>query len=226
MKKIFPQTFIILLALIIYSCAAPIELTSTWKNKDAQAKASPRIMVFVRAKTLANRKNVEDFFVAKLTKMGYKAIPSLDIIKAETAIPDSVTLVNILRENKIDLLLANKLVDVKKKEKYIDAVQSTVPNSVYATPYGPYGVGFGYNSYYSTFYSGYRMEYDTKETPGYSVVTDLEVIIESRMYDVTKPELVWFGQSKSYTEDPSEKLFKEFAKIVVDDIVKKNLIIK
>ena len=67
--------------------------------------------------------------------------------------------------------------------------------------------------------------YETKITPGYTV-TDVEVIIESRLYNVDKPELLWLGQSKSYTKEPSAELFSKFSKLVVDDINKNNLLIK
>jgi hypothetical protein len=52
------------------------------------------------------------------------------------------------------------------------------------------------------------------------------VLIESNLYDVTSTELLWIGQTKSYTKEPSAELFDAFAKMVVGDMVKNNLLHK
>jgi hypothetical protein len=54
----------------------------------------------------------------------------------------------------------------------------------------------------------------------------VEVLIESNLYDVATTNLLWLGQSKSLTGDPSPELFKAFARNVVNDIKANNLLQK
>ncbi|HMT28147.1 MAG TPA: hypothetical protein PKD91_02590 [Bacteroidia bacterium] len=211
--------------IVVASCSTQIQLTSSWTNKNAKVKSSPKIMVMVYGKDLANRQLVENYVVAELQKKGQTAIAALDVFKPEAQNYDSATMVSMLRQNNIDMLLTNAVVNVTEKERYIPGTTEQVPVGSYATPYNPnYYQGYYYNNYYSSNYY-YQTIYETRSTPGYTV-TDVEVIIESKLYDVNTPELLWFGQSKSYTKEPSTALFNEFARMVVADISKNNLLVK
>ncbi len=212
--------------LSLSSCAPQIELTSSWTNKQAKVKPAPLVMAMVLAKDLNNRQVIEAYMVSEFKKGGDQALAALDLLKPSEKY-DSASLVKILRDNKIDMLLISSIAKVTEKERYVPGTTEQVPVGTYATPYNPY-----YYSDYSNYYSYYNYQstyyqtvYETRETPGYTVV-DVEVIIESKLFDVTNAELLWFGQSKSYTKEPSTELFSTFAKIVVDDIRKNNLLKK
>ncbi len=219
--------FLTLIAALFSSCAPQIELTSSWSNKTAKVKSQPKVMVMVMGKDLNNRMVVENDIVALMKAGGHNAIAALDVFKPDVQKYDSATMVNLLRQNNVDMLLTNAVTNVTEKERYVPGTTEQVPVGTYATPYNPY-----YNSYYNNYYNyynysslNYQTIYETRETPGYTV-TDVEVIIESRLFDVNAPDLLWFGQSKSYTKEPSTELFHAFAKLVVDDIHKHNLLIK
>ncbi len=225
--KIRQLVFLFIVAIFISSCAEPIVLTSSWSNKTATVKSSPKIMVMVLGKDLNNRMVVENDIVALMKAGGHNAIAALDVFKPDVQKYDSATMVNLLRQNNVDMLLTNAITNVTEKERYVPGTTEQVPVGTYATPYNPY-----YNSYYGNYYNyynysalNYQTIYETRETPGYTV-TDVEVIIESRLFDVNTPDLLWFGQSKSYTKEPSTELFNAFAKLVVDDINKHNLLRK
>lgn len=220
--------------LFLNSCAPQIELTSSWANKTAKVKSAPMVMVMVIGKDLASRKNVEDYIVAELVKGGHKAIASLNVFKPEVQKYDSATMVSLLRQNNIDMLLTNGVVNVSEQERYVPGTTERVAVGTYATPNNPNyngyynGVNNGYNQYnnnYYNSYNNYQTVYEERTTPGYTVV-DVEVLIESNLYDVATPELLWFGQSKSYTKEPSTELFNEFARMIVADITKNNLLVK
>src|SRR3954467_7208735 len=102
-----------LCAFLITSCAAPIELTTSWSNKTAKVKKSPKVMVMALGKNLANRQSAEAFIVSELEKNGYTAIQSLDVFKPDIKQYDSLTMVNMLRQNNVDMLLTNAVVDIK-----------------------------------------------------------------------------------------------------------------
>ena len=213
------------------SCAPQVELTSSWTNKQAAVKSSPKIMVMVLGSNLSNRQWIEKDIVTELTKLGHQAVGSLDVFSPDIQKYDSTTMVTMLRNNNIDMLLTNAVVNITETEKYVPGTTEQVPVGTYATPYNPYYsqnyyYNNGYNNYYG-YYNNYSYQtvYETRTTEGYTYV-DVEVIIESKLYDVSKPELLWFGQSKSYSKDPSSELFSSFARLVVNDLSKNNLLRK
>lgn len=223
--------FAILAAVLLNSCSPPIALTSSWTNKTAKPKPSPLVMVMVIGKDLAARQALESYMVTDLKKLGHNAIASLDVFKPDVQKVDSASMVNMLRQNKVDMLLTNAVVNITESERYVPGTTQQVAVGTYATPYNPnysnYNGGYNvgqYNNYYN-YYNNYQTVYETQTTPGYTV-TDVEVLIESNLYDVSKPELLWYGQSKSYTKEPTVELFKEFSNLVITDINKSNLLLK
>ena len=210
--------FILLLA----ACSPPIDLTTSWANKKAAVKKSPKIMVMALGKSLANRQSVENEIVNQMKAAGHNAIAALDVLNPTVQKYDSVTFVNLLRDNHFDMLLTNAVVDVKETERYIPGTTESVPVASYPVESYPY-YGGGYYNYYNYRTMYYQTVYETHTTPG-STVVDVEVLIESSLYDVASTELLWIGQSKSLTADPSPELFKAFAKLVVNDITANNLL--
>src|SRR6187399_2615876 len=84
MKTASLKTFnvIALLSIVLMaftSCAPQIELTSSWTNKQAEVKSSPKIMVMVLGSNLSNRQWVEKDVITELTKLGHTAVASLDV---------------------------------------------------------------------------------------------------------------------------------------------------
>lgn len=218
------QTLLFLVTISIVSCAPPVELTSSWSNKTAQVKKSPKIMVMALGNNLSNRTVAESYIVAELNKGGNNAIASLDVFKPDIQKYDSASMVNLLRKNGIDMLLTNAVVDVKETQRYVEGTTETVPVGSMAIENYPY-YNNGYYNYYDARTTYYRTVYETRTTPGYTV-TDVEVLIESNLYDVATTELLWVGQSKAFSKEPSNELFKTFAKVVVEDITKNNLLQK
>jgi len=120
--------------------------------------------------------------------------------------------------------LTNAVIDVKETQRYIPGTSESVPVGTIPVETYPY-YNSGYYNYYNSRATYYQTIYETQTTPGYTV-TDIEVLIESNLYDVATSELLWVGQSKSYTNEPSDDLFHAFAKNVVGDITKNNLLQK
>ena len=225
-QKLQLFTLALITLILLYSCAASqIELTSSRANKNTTVKKSPLVMVMVMGKSVDNRKTIESDMVARLKKKGIKAVGSLEVFQPEVQKYDSAAMVSLLRENKIDMLLINAVLSVTEKERYIPGGSQEVQVSQNATPYSSAGYQVGYYGNYYGFYNNYEAMTEKRFIPG-QTVTDVTVLIESRLFDVAKAELLWNGQSKTFTKEPSVDLFKEFSKIVIDDITKNNLLLK
>ena len=215
--------------LLIISCSPQIMLTSSWTNRQAKVKSSPVIMVMVLGKAnSATRQNVENKMVALLKKDGYKAVPASDLFPQGAVKRDSAELVNILRSNNIDLFLTNAVISRTENERFIPgAIQGSdivVPGGGIITPgYAYNSIYFGYNNYYN--YSNSYQTIEAPQTPG-TTVTDVHIVIESNLYEVATPELIWHGLSTSYTKEPTTSEIKTFSKEVISDIMKNNLLVK
>jgi uncharacterized secreted protein with C-terminal beta-propeller domain len=108
--------------------------------------------------------------------------------------------------------LTNAVVNITENERFIPgAIQGESAQLVYSGNY------FNY-------YDNYR----TKEAPPVqgTTVTDVKVKIESRLFEVATPQLIWHGQSMMYTKEPSKKLINAFSKMAVDDIMKNKLLVR
>ena len=237
MKKVFkykiqPAALLSVILLLMASCASQVKLTSSWTNKQAKVKSAPVIMVLVMGQTNSTmRRDIENNIVARLNKKGYKAIPGSDLIQPGLVKHDSAELVSIMRKNNIDMLLTSAVVSRTENERFIPgAIQAkdiVVPSGGAATPYYQYyGASVGYNSYYNYYNanSSYQI-IDAPKTPG-TTVTDVFIVIESNLYDVAAPELIWRGQSSSTTKEPATGDINSFSREVIDDIIKNNLLVK
>jgi hypothetical protein len=230
--KIQAATLLSALLLLMTSCSPQIRLTSSWANKQANVKKAPVIMVLVLGKANSSiRQDIENNMVARLKKEGYKAVPASGIIQPGVVKHDSAELVSILRKNNIDMLLTNAVVSRTENERFIPgAIQGSdivVPAGGAANAYNPYnGAYLGYNSYYSYYNTNNSYQViEAPKTPG-TTVTDVYIVIESNLYNVAKPELIWHGQTTSYTKQPTSGEIKSFSKEVIGDITKNKLLIK
>jgi len=231
---IYPGIHLALLSIVLIlfsSCASPIKLTSSWGNKQAEVKKEPLIMVMVLGKpNSAMRSEIENNIVGRLEKEGFKAVPASGIFQPGVK-HDSAELVSTLRKNNIDMLLTSAVVSRTENERFIPgAVQGAdiiVPGGgAAAVNNGYYYGGFGYNSYYN--YYNVNNSYqviDAPKTPG-TTVTDVHIVIESNLYIVSAPQLIWTGHSTSTTKDPTAGEVSGFSKEVISDIKKYNLLLK
>jgi hypothetical protein len=237
MKKLIgyvipPAALLSAALLLITSCSPQIMLTSSWANRQANVKHAPVLMVLVLGKANSSiRKDVESNMVARLKKEGYTAVPASDIIQPGVVKHDSAELVNILRKNNIDMLLTSAVVSRTENERFFPAaIQGTdiaVPASGAASVYNQFnGFYIGYNNYYNYYNSNNSYQIiEAPKTPG-TTVTDVFIVIESNLYNVATPELIWHGQTTSHTKQPTSGEIKSFSRDVINDIVKNKLLVK
>jgi hypothetical protein len=220
--------------ILISSCASQIKLTSTWANKEAIVKKSPVILVMVLGKpNSAARQDIENKIVARLTKDGYKAIPGSTIFQPGPAKRDSAEVVNTLRKNNIDMLLTNAVISRTEEQRFIPGtVQGSdivVPSSGAAAASGYYNGVTVYNNYYNyyNYYNAYSSAsvIEAPKAMG-TTVTDVSIVIQSNLYEVATPKLIWTGLSTSSTKDPTPGEISTFSKLVIGDIKKNNLLLK
>ena len=211
-------------ALLLTSCAPSVELTTSWTNQQAKAKSDPKIMIMSIGKSLANKTTSENTMVQQFTKAGHNTVAALNFFNPNVQKIDSLAMVKVLQDNHIDLLLTNAVVNVIERERYVPG--STYSTPVYSAPIPTYPYAFGgYYGYYGYRSAYYGTMYETHTTEGYTT-TEVEVLIESNLYDVTTGNLLWVGQSKSFTKEPTQTIFDDFSKNILNDLHKNHLLTK
>jgi hypothetical protein len=222
-KLMLVEVAIVAILFILTSCTTSMELATSWKKPNVTVKTTPKIAVLAVGKNLANKQKTENEMVAELKKKGQNAIAAMDILNPGVKY-DSTTVLNILRSNNVDYVLTNAVVSKKESERYVPGETYTTPVST-STPYSYYP---SYNSSFYYYY-GYQTAYyntttyETHTTEGYTVV-DIEVLIESSLYDVNTGSMIWMAHSKAFTDQYDDYMFVDFAKIIVKDLIDKQLI--
>jgi hypothetical protein len=190
----------------ISGCEPSIELTGTWHDQNAGTKKFNKIVVMAIGKNLSNRKLGEDNLVTKLNSRGFNAVGSLTFLPPDFQQLDSATIETSLKKNGVDAAITVRVVSKSESQRY-------VPGTTYAA---------GYPGYYGH-WGGYYSNYGYYSSPGYTV-TDVEVLLETNLYDLSDNRLLWVGQSKAFTNTPTEELAEQYAHDVVNDLVNKKVI--
>jgi len=113
----------------------------------------------------------------------------------------------LLLDKQFDGVLTVRVLNVNEHDRW-------EPGSLY---YGPVG-------FYRGFYGYYYRAWGYYSSPGY-IVTDVEVLLESNLYKVNTGELLWSGQSKAFSRNPTPEMASRYAKNIVNDMIAKRVII-
>lgn len=199
-------------AVLLSLACSTSRLTTSWKAENFVPRKYNKVMILglIREADRSIQENMENHFVGDLRELGYNAVSSLaeygpkafDKMEEEAAIDK-------LKSSGVDAVITIVLLDKKKESKY-------VPGNMYYSPYGYY-----YNRFWG--YRGvlYRRIYE----PGY-YVTDTRYFWESNLYDMSTQQLLYSAQTQSFDPSSSASLGHEYGKMIVQDMVKKNVLIK
>jgi hypothetical protein len=193
--------------LFISACGPSVKLTASWADKQVPQVKFTNILVMSIGKDLAKRKMGEDAICKELRGYGYNAATSLDELGPGFAgRNDSVAMQRTLLDKGFDGVLTIRVLNVNEHDRW-------VPNGVY---YGPV-------KYYQGFYGYYYRAWGYYTNPGYRVV-DVEVLLESNLYEVVTGRLRWSGQSKAFTRNPTHAMADRYARNIVEDLIDKKVL--
>lgn len=190
------------------SCGPSVQLTASWKNNNVQSAPFSKILVMAIGKDLEKRRMGEDNMKLELNKHGLTVATSLDEFGPDfSKMNDSAGMRGILLDKQFDAVLTVRVLNVDEHDRWI-------PGDVY---YGPLGFYRGFYGYYFRVWGYYKQ-------PGY-LITDVEVLLESNLYKVSTGELLWSGQSKAFSRNPTPAMARHYAKNIVEDMIDKKVII-
>jgi len=216
MKSKFALAIIVLAASLFTGCVHT-KLVGSRKLTEDAPKQFKSLGIVVISPKMSNRAIIEMAIADAFRAKGIKAMGTFDIFpmagnKEEIGKKMDQEALQLkirqrVKDAELDGLLIISLLDKNQETHYVGGTSFGISAPVYGYPY------YGYYSYaYSNVYN----------TGYYETTTDY--FIESNMYDVATEKLIWTGQTK--TEDPEsvEKEAPELAKILVDEILLKQVV--
>lgn len=203
MKKI---GLLILPLVLLFAACSTSKITDSYTSKQSAAPAK-RILVLGLFSEKNNRakKAMEAELVNDLHKFGYDAITATQEFGA-TAFSGmtQAEAIQKLQDEGIQNVVTITLVNKDKQKRYVPST------------YG-YSSGFwGYYSYYSPWAGpAYR--------PGYTE-TNTSYVFETNLYDVPNNSLIYSAESKTIDASSMSTLANDYARSVVRDMKKKNVL--
>lgn len=209
MKKKYIGAFI--LAIILMACNSS-KITSTWKAPDATNKKFNKIMVvgLIKESDRTIREKMEEHMIGDLKELGYDAVSAYEVYGPKAFDnQDENAVVEKLRNSNVDAVITIVLLN-KEKENFYRA------GGMMFTPYV---------TRYNRFWGYYTTLYDRIYSPGY-YETSTKYFWESNFYDLTTKELLYSVQTQSFDPSSSGSLAHEYGKMIVANMVKKNVLLK
>jgi len=204
MKKIIALTGITGV-LILAGCRSS-QITSSWKASDVTSLHYNKVLVLglIRENDRRLQQKMEDHMAGDLTGIGYSAVSSLEVFgpKAFSGMTEKQSLTS-LGEKRVDAVVTIVLLN-KTQEKVF------VPQAGYSR---------------DRFWDYYGAVQDRIYSAGYWV-TDTKYFWESNFYDVKSGKLLYSVQTTTFDADNRESLAHEYGKMIINDMVNKQVIEK
>jgi len=194
-------------AVLLSACEPSVKLTASWTEQQFQAPHFTYILVMALGKDMAKRKLGEDAVRKELQGYGFQAATSLDELGPTFAVRnDTAEMKKMLLAKGFDGVITIRALEVHEYDRW-------VPGDNY---YGPIG-------YYTSFYGYYSRVW--AYNPGLRA-TDVQVLLESNLYDVRESHLLWSAQSRAFTRDPTPRMAAHYARNIVDNLIDKHMLSK
>lgn len=197
---------------VLLAACSSSRITSSWTTANATPAKYNKILVLglIPDQDRSIRGFMEQHFVDDLKGLGYNAVSAMAEFgpKAFENMCEKDA-VDKIRNSGADAVITIVLLDKTKEKYYVPAQRQNLPRAVYYRRFGGY----------------YTTMYDRIYTPGY-YVTDTKYFWESNLYGMGTKDLVYSVQTESFDPASSESLAHEYGKLIVENMVKKNVLIK
>jgi hypothetical protein len=193
-------------AIAVVSCAPQTTMLNSWTDPNYQPGSIKKVVVLGIAQQAGARRTFEDEFVAALKKMNYDAAVSYTIVPELTP-GDSIRIQSTFRDGGFTHVLCTRVIDRKTVETY-------VPPTVHSVGYSPY-----YPAYYGSWGAYYSVGYSYAVDPGY-VSQDVVVSLETNLYRVDTPGIVWSGLTETWMGSTVESNIHAVIMTTVEELKK------
>jgi hypothetical protein len=209
MKYLLLSTF--LLSLLATGCSSS-QITHSWKATTGVTTNFKKILVVgINGPTeTGTRDRMEQHLVGDLRNLGYSAVASLEEYGPKAfRNMDEEQVLDKVQKSGFDAVITIVLLDKAKERHY-------VPGRIYFSPY---------IVYHRRFWGYYATMHERIYTPGYYSV-NTKYFWESNLYDLSSKELLYSVQTESFDPGNADNLAHEYGKLIVWDMVRKEVLHK
>lgn len=214
MKRLF-LIAIPVFALMFAGCSTS-KITDSWVTNQQLNVSKNKILVLglFSEKNRDAKKAMEEELAEDLRKFGYNAVTATDEF-GPVAFRDmnEQQALQKLRENGIENVVTINLLNKDQQKKFVR--ENNYPYS----PFYGYRTFWGYYSYYRPFGYNPYFNYDR----GY-YKTDTRYYFETNLYDVNSNKLIYSAQTQTFDANSMNTLANDYARNVVRDMKKKNVL--
>lgn len=195
------------LGLLLGSCSPSVQLKGSWSKTRLGPLSFSRILVLSMGSDLKKRKLGEDALRDELNRYGFRAAASLDLFPAGFSKGrDSASLRRELLDQGFDGVITLRVLRVTEKDRWIPVYPLKGPQDKYRGLYRYYFREYGYYA-----------------RPG-NRVRDIEVLLESNLYEVSSGQLLWTAQSAAFSRNPNRDMAARYARNIAQDLIEKRIL--
>lgn len=198
-------------ALLVLSSCTGTKMVQTWRDPKYQAQPAKRIFIAAIMPSDAARVTFENALAQALLDKGFLSATSTGVF--EYGVVDKEMARQFARENKVDLVIVQRMMKETELAYMPGTLESNVPNSPF---WGNAGTWYGAYGYGGSMYTPGYMEEDTRvmtETTVFSTATDPE-------------KLVWSGASTTINVQSAGSAAQSLANELVSDLLKAGILVK
>ena len=196
-------------ALTVAACGST-SFKSTWSAPDAgqlKIEEGTKILAMVISPNEAKRRGMEAALVSELNEHGIEGIAAYSVVPSDAA-QDADKAAPYVKKSGAAYAV---VVQITGKSKEITGTPSMIGVGMYGAPRGFYGGGFGG-------WGGYGWG------GGTDIRTDTIVGVQTLLYDLSKNELVWAGQSETMNPSKAESFLRDLLQAVGNELQKAGMI--
>lgn len=198
-------------AIIVLSSCSSTNVSASWKNPAYIGKNFNKILIWGLSDNVSARATVEDEMAYFLNLKKITSVSGSDIAPPNRkALPHTMEdSKKILDRNGFDGVLTMGLISKKEKTRYVQGSGVYTPMA-----YGHYG----------SFYSYYPYMYGNAYQQGHYETSEY-IYIETNLWDVETGKLVWSAQTKTVDPSSIESFANSYARDIVSELIKREIII-
>jgi hypothetical protein len=185
--KLINAVLIATFGLFLFACSGGTKVERYWEDENYQKGNISKVLVVALHNKTWGRKAFEFTMKKALEDRGIEAIASIEVMPEDKQI-DKGTFEKYFANQNIDAVLTSRLISADEKTENV---------------YNYTAYGIPYPSYYGGFYGFYMTTYSIVYSPGYTV-SQLQVNLETNLYDTKDGKLVWGAVSETF--EPEDAL--------------------
>ena len=198
-------------ALLILSSCTGTRMVQTWRDPKYQAQPVKRVFIACVMPSDAARVTYENTLAQALLDKGFLSATSTGVFEYGTV--DREMAVKFVRENKVDLVIVQRMTKETELAYMPGTLDSSVPNSPF---WGSSGTWYGAYGYGGTSYTPGYLEEDTRvrtETTVFSTRADTEA-------------LVWSGASTTIHVKTAGSAARSLSEALIADLVDAGILVR